>query len=206
MATKSSFTSGISTPAWFRMNATANSGSMPGAAAGDDRDGAGRRHGGDVAVPEPAHRADALARRAAGAGLVGTPDAPLPLREDAALRPAARDSTLASSSTNCWILRPSSTPSSESYGMPEPDEQVGQPHDAEADPADPLRQVGDLRERVAVGVDHVLEEVGREVDHLAQARPSRSRRPSTKAPRLIEPRLQTSYGRSGCSPQGLVAS
>ncbi len=29
MATKSSFTSGISTPAWFRMNATAKSGSMP---------------------------------------------------------------------------------------------------------------------------------------------------------------------------------
>src|SRR5439155_1752669 len=29
IATKSSFTSGMSTPAWFRMNATANSGSMP---------------------------------------------------------------------------------------------------------------------------------------------------------------------------------
>ncbi len=29
MATKSSLTSGISTPAWFRMNATAKSGSMP---------------------------------------------------------------------------------------------------------------------------------------------------------------------------------
>ena len=29
IATKSSFTSGISTPAWLRMNATANSGSMP---------------------------------------------------------------------------------------------------------------------------------------------------------------------------------
>src|SRR5215208_5593261 len=27
----------------------------------------------------------------------------------------------------------------------------------------------------------------------------------TNAPRLIEPRLQTSYGSSGCSPQGLVA-
>ena len=29
MATKSSFTSGMSTPAWLRMNATAKSGSIP---------------------------------------------------------------------------------------------------------------------------------------------------------------------------------
>ena len=90
--------------------------------------------------------------------------------------------------------------------MPSLTKQVGQAHDAEPDAADALGQVGDLRQRILVGVDDVVEEVGREVDDAGGARPSRSRPSLTNAPRLIEPRLQTSYGRSGCSPQGLVAS
>ena len=56
-------------------------------------------------------------------------------------------------------------------GDAEPDEEVGQAHDAEPDAADPLGQVGDLLQRVLVGVDDVLEEVGREVDRAAQAVP-----------------------------------
>ena len=51
------------------------------------------------------------------------------------------------------------------------DEQVGQAHHAETDPPDALGQLGDLRQRVLVGVDDVLEEVGRQVDHPAQAVP-----------------------------------
>ncbi len=180
MATKSSFTSGMSTPAWFRMKATAKSGSMPGAAAGDDRDRAGGCHRGDVAVPEAAHRADPLALGPAGGGLVGTPDAPLPLREDAPVpgQPLALDLGL--------VVDELLDPAAEVHalvrvvGNAELDEDVGEPHDAEPDAADALRQLGDLGQRILVGVDHVLEEVGRQVDHEAQMRPSRSRHPSRR--------------------------
>ena len=42
---------------------------------------------------------------------------------------------------------------------------------------------------------------------MSRAKASQSIFPSrTYQPTLIEPRLQTSYGRSGCSPHGLVAS
>ena len=62
------------------------------------------------------------------------------------------------------------------------DEQVGEAHDAQTDAADALRQLGDLRQRILVGVDHVLEEMGREVDHLPQAVPVDLRRPSRRRP------------------------
>ena len=115
IATKSSFTSGISTPAWFRMNATAKSGSMP------ELQPAMIEMvpvGATVVTLQLRSRRIGRIRSplgAAGAGGVRAPDAPLPLGEDAAeRRRAAPTPTLASSSTNCWIFRPSSTPSSES--------------------------------------------------------------------------------------------
>ncbi len=76
---------------------------------------------------------------------------------------------------------------------PSADEEVGESHDPEADAPDALGQLGDLLERVVVGVDDVLEEVGGEVHHLDAGAPSRCSAVSvTNAPRLIEPRLQTS--------------
>src|SRR5262249_40172427 len=55
------------------------------ATAGDDRDGAGGRDGGDVAVAEQLHGTDALPFRVARTGLVRTPDAARPLGERPAL-------------------------------------------------------------------------------------------------------------------------
>src|SRR5206468_1696906 len=55
------------------------------AAAGDDRDGAGRGHRRHVAVAEHLHRTDAIALLVARAGLVRTPDGLRPLGEGAAL-------------------------------------------------------------------------------------------------------------------------
>ena len=171
MATKSSFTSGISTPAWLRMNATAKSGSMPELQPGDDRDGAGGRHGGDVAVPEPAHRADPLALGAAGAVWSG----PQMLRSHSANTPRSRGQPLRLDLGllvhELLDLPPERHALVGVVGNAELDEEVGQAHHAEPDAADALRQLGDLRQRVLVGVDDVLEEMGREVDHLTQAVP-----------------------------------
>ena len=114
MATKSSFTSGISTPAWFRMNATAKSGSMPEL---------------QLAMMEMVPvgaTVVTLQLRSFRSGRTRSPSGPraavssgpqmLAAHSGKVPRMPARrsDSTLASSSTNCWIFRPSSTPSSES--------------------------------------------------------------------------------------------
>ena len=143
----------------------------PRAAPGDDGDRAGGGDGGDVAVAEPAHRADPLAAGTAGAGLVGPPDAPLPLRKDAALGRQSLRFDLG------FFIHELLNPAAERDALirvvrdAELDEEIGQPHDAEADSADALSQVGDLGQRILVGVDHVLEEMGSEVDHRAERVP-----------------------------------
>src|SRR5690606_16063390 len=114
----------------------------------DDRDRAGRRDRGDVAVAQAAHRPDARAVRRARTGLVGPPDAALPLGEYTALlrqplglalrlvidemhqAPRQLDRLVA-------VVRDAHT-----------HEQVRPAHDAEPDAPDPVRQVPDLRQRV----------------------------------------------------------
>ena len=206
MATKSSFTSGISTPAWFRMNATAKSGSMPEL---------------QLAMMEMVPvgaTVVTLQFRSFRIGRTRSPSGPRaalssgpqmlcgPLREGAADLGQALGLDLGLLVHELLDLPAQLHALVGVVGDAQPHEQVGQAHDAEADAADVLGQLGDLAQRVLVGVDHVLEEVGRDVDHAAEAGPSRSSPFLTNAPRLMEPRLQTSYGRRGCSPQGLVAS
>ena len=180
MATKSSLTSGISTPAWFRMKATAKSGSIP------ELQPAMIEIvpvGATVVTLQFRSRRIGRTRSPLGPrarGLVRAPDAPLPLREDAALarQPLALDLGL--------LVHELLDPPAQRHALvrvvrdAELDEEVGQAHDAEADPADALRQLGDLGQRILVGVDHVLEEVGREMDHLAQRVPVDLRRPSRR--------------------------
>ena len=146
-----------------------------GAAAGDDRDGAGGRHGGDVAVAEPPHRAGSARPWARGRR---SRPGPQMLRSHSGKTPRSRGQPLRLDLGllvhELLDLAAERDALLGVVGDAELDEQVGEAHDAEPDAADALGQVGDLGQRVLVGVDHVLEEVGREVDHLAQARPSRS--------------------------------
>ena len=143
----------------------------PRGAAGNDRDRAGGRHGGQVAVTQFPHWADPLAARIAGAGGVRSPDRPLPLRERAALlrQLFRRDLRLfvdelhhlaAERDAFIGVVRDA-----------EPHEQVGPAHDPEADAADPLRQIVDLGERVLVRVDDVVEEVSGEMHDRPEAIP-----------------------------------
>ena len=114
MATKSSFTSGISTPAWLRMKATAKSGSIPelqpamiemvpvGATVVTLQ--FRRRRIGRIRLPSASR-----AQLSSGPQMLRSHSAKVPRM------PARRsDSALASSSTNCCTRRPSATPSSES--------------------------------------------------------------------------------------------
>ena len=103
MATKSSFTSGISTPAWFRMNATAKSGSMP------------ELQPAMIEMVPVGATVVTLQFRSRRIGRIRSPvgpraqvsSGPQMLRShsgnDAPLPASRSDSTLASSSTNCWI-------------------------------------------------------------------------------------------------------
>ena len=81
------------------------------------------------------------------------------------------DATLVSSSMKAMTVRPSATPSSEFVAYAEPHQQVGPAHDPEPHAADLPGQVGDLAQRVAVGVDHVVEEVGGQVHDAAEGVP-----------------------------------
>ena len=51
-----------------------------------------------------------------------------------------------------------------SYGDAEPHERVGEAHHAESDAADALGERVDLRQRILVDVDDVVEEVRAEMD------------------------------------------
>jgi hypothetical protein len=114
MATKSSFTSGMSTPAWLRMNATAKSGSMP------------ELQLAMIEMVPVGATVVTLQLRSFRIGRMRSPSGPRAqvasgpqmLRSHSGKTPrmvASRsDSFFASSSTNAWSFRPSSTASSES--------------------------------------------------------------------------------------------
>ena len=114
MATKSSFTSGISTPAWFRMKATAKSGSMP-----ELQPAMMEMVPVGATVVTLQFRSFRIGRTRSPSGpRAAVSSGPQMLCSHSGNAPrisASRsDSFLASSSTNFWIFRPSSTPSSES--------------------------------------------------------------------------------------------
>ena len=176
IATKSSFTSGIITPAWLRMNATAKSGSRP-----DEQPAM------IEIVP------------------VGATVVTLQLRSSCIGRMRFPSASRAHVSSGPQIDRAHSGNAPRSFGEPlalllgldvhelhdlaaeldafvrvvrdaEPNERVGEAHDAKADAADALGQRVDLRQRVLVDVDDVVEEVRRERDVAARTRPSPSAR------------------------------
>ncbi len=142
-----------------------------GRAAGDDGNGAGRRDRREVAVAQAPHRADALARGGPGAGGVRPPNRALPLRERAALfgQLLGRDLRLLVDELHQLAAQRDArigvVPDAQTH------EQVGPPHDAEADTADALREVVDLGERVLVRVDDVIEEMRAQVHSGAQLLP-----------------------------------
>ena len=131
-------------------------------AARDDRDRSRRRDRVDVAVAQHLHRTNAIAvaRRARRS------------RRDPRWICAHSGNgprSLASRSLSASTRRPR-TPCSlpaelhalvAVVGDAEPHERVGKAHDAEADAADALRQRVDLRQRILVDVDDVVEEVRR---------------------------------------------
>ena len=161
----------MSTPAWFRMNATANSGSIPElqpamieivpvGATVVTLQFRSRRIG---RIRSPLGRART--------GLVRAPDASLPLGEYAADLGEPLGLPLALLVHELLDLPAQLDAFLRVVGDAELHEQVGQAHHAEADAPDPLRQIGDLRQRILVGVDDVVEEVGREVDDAAEVVP-----------------------------------
>jgi hypothetical protein len=114
IATKSSFTSGINTPAWFRMNATANSGSIP-----ELEPAMIEMVPVGATVVTLQFRSRRMGRTRSRLGpRAQVASGPQMLRSHSGNTPrwvASRsDSILASSSTNCCTFRPSATPSSES--------------------------------------------------------------------------------------------
>ena len=136
-----------------------------------NRDGAGRRHGGDVAVAELPHRADPLASGRARRSRPGPRCcAPTPGTRRG-WWPAAPTRASASSSMKAWIRRPRSTRLVGVVRHAEQDEGVGQAH--EPSPMRRMRCARSVisRERIVVRVDHVLEEMGAEVHHLAKTVP-----------------------------------
>ena len=161
IATKSSFTSGISTPAWLRMNATAKSGSIP------------ELQPAMIEIVPVGATVVTLQFRSRRIGRMRSPfgpraqvsSGPQMLRSHSGNTPrscASRsDSTLASSSTNCLDLAgPGPRPRPSRTAMPSLTKRSARPMTPS-----PMRRmrwasVGDLRQRVLVDVDDVLEEVG----------------------------------------------
>ena len=143
----------------------------PTGAACDDRDGAGRRHGRQVAVTQPAHRTNAHPALVPGGRLVGPPDRLLPLREDAALGGQALRLDLRFLVDESHELLAELNRAGGAVGLTEPNQHVGPTHDPEADAPDVLRKLVDRRKRVLVGVDHVVEKMRGLVDGRPQAIP-----------------------------------
>ncbi len=146
------------------MNATANSGSSPDEQPGDDRDRARGRDRGDVAVAEHLHWAHALAVRIARARLVGAPDRARPLGERATLVGEPLALLLRLDIQELHHLPPHLHSFGRIVRNAEAHEHVREAHDAEADAANALGEGVDLRERILVDVDDVVEEVRRELD------------------------------------------
>ncbi len=214
MRTKSSFTSGISTPAWLRMNATAKSGSIP------------PEQPAMIEIVPVGATVVRLQLRSFRIGRMRSPFAsraqvssgPQMLASHAGNAPrcsASRsEACFDSSSTKAISLRASSTPSSLSYGTPTRTSRSAQPMIPS-----PIRRIVCASSWISgSGYWFASITLSRKcVDRCtAWRRPSQSIRSSagasagasvlTNTPTLTEPRLQTSYGSSGCSPHGFVAS
>src|SRR5213080_1157441 len=156
IATKSSFTSGMSTPAWFRMNATANSGSMP------------EEHPAMIEIVPVGATVVRLQLRSRRIGRMRSPrgpraarvrsrDRPLPLGEDAALLRQLLRRRLRLLVHELHHLATERHALVRVVANPQPHEQIGPTHHAQADAADALGQLVDLRQRILVGIDHVVE-------------------------------------------------
>ena len=170
--TKSGFTSGISAPAWFRMKATGKQRLDAAGAAGEDGDGPGGSHRGEVAVPEPALGAGSGIRPADGhrwhrdprwsAPTPGTPPGPWP----ASRRPSGTPS-----STKAISLRPAQPLRGCCTRRPPGSGDPPSRHDAETDAADPVRQIGDLGKGIAIGIDDVVQKWVERCNHPPQCLP-----------------------------------
>src|SRR5262249_25585301 len=114
---------------------------------------------------------DALALSVAGAASVWTPDAALPLGEGAALLGDVLGGDLALLVDEPHHLAAQRGRLGRVVRDAEPDQHIGPAHHAQPDPADTLRERGDLRQRVVVGIDHIVEEARALVRHLAQSVP-----------------------------------
>ncbi len=165
----------------------------PRRAARDDRDRAGRRHGGDVAVAQQLHRADALARRRRARRSRRGPRSTAPTPGTAPRCSASRSALPLGLVVHELHHLPAQLHALGAVvGDAQPHEHVGEPHHAEPDAADALGQRVDLRQRVLVGVDDVVEEVRAQMDVGAERVPVHLARPARSSPRLTDPRLQTS--------------
>src|SRR5207302_4964948 len=153
----------------------------------DDRDRAGGRHRGEVAIAQPPHRADALTPGPPRAARVRPPDRPLPLREHTALLRQLLRRRLRLLVHELHHLATERHTLVRVVGNPQPHEQIGPTHHAQADAADPLGQLVDLRQRILVGIDHVVEEVRAQVHHRAQPLPVDLAPPPPPPPPLPPP-------------------
>ncbi len=201
MRTKSGFTSGMSEPAWLRMNATANRGSMP------------PEQPAKIEIVPVGATVVRLQLRSARSGrtrepssrVAAFPSGPQIERSHAGKTPRRlgellrRDARLLVDELHDAAAHLHALVGV--VGDAEAHEHVRPPHHAEADAADGLGQLVDLLEGIAVRVDDVVEEVRRQVDDLAQRLPvhglvgvvARARRPPSRTcPRLMLPRLHTS--------------
>src|SRR5207253_9025956 len=126
---------------------------------------------GEVAIAQPPHRADALTPRSPRAARVRSPDRPLPLGEDAALLRQLLRRRLRLLVHELLHLATERHALVRVVGNAQPHEQIGPTHHAQADAADALGQLVDLRQRILVGIDHVVEEVRAQVHRRAQPLP-----------------------------------
>ena len=91
-------------------------------------------------------------------------------------------------------------------------QQIRKPHHPEPDLSGQMRGVVNLLSWILVRLHDIVEESHGKLDRLSQVLPIDRIPPAAlsalcvkNAAKLMEPRLQASWGRSGCSPQGLVA-
>ena len=137
----------------------------------DDRDRSRRRHRREIAVSQATHRTDALTCGISGARLVRTPNALFPLGEHATQQCQALALDLGLFVHKAHELAGQLDGVFGMVGNAELHEQVGPPHDSQPDATNAVCKFGDLRQRIPVRVDHVLEEMGAQMHDLPQRVP-----------------------------------
>ena len=143
----------------------------PGRAASDDRDRPGRSYRVDVAIAEHLHRTDAIAPGVAGARLIGTPDGSRPLGKRTTLVGEPLALSLRLDVDEFLQLTPELDALDAVVGDAQPHQRIGETHDAESDATDSLGERIDLRQRVLVDVDDVVEKVHRKMDVALESVP-----------------------------------